>query len=201
MLEKANKLRGRPRVFDMDEALDKALGIFWKRGYEGASIAELAEALGINKPSLYAAFGNKEELFKKALSRYVSGPVAFIQEAVNQPTAFEVAQNFLINAVKFFTDTKHPKGCLIVQAALSVSADSLLVQDLLTKYRYSYEQQLAKRFEKAKEDGDLPTDANAETLAKFLSTLHQGMSVQVSSGASKEELMQIVEFALKSWPR
>ena len=201
MLEKANKLRGRPRVFDMDKALDKALEIFWKRGYEGASIAELAETLGINKPSLYAAFGNKEELFKKALSRYVSGPVAFIQEAVNQPTAFEVAQNFLINAVKFFTDTKHPKGCLIVQAALSVSADSLLVQDLLTKYRYSYEQQLAKRFEKAKEDGDLPTDANAETLAKFLSTLHQGMSVQVSSGASKEELMQIVEFALKSWPR
>lgn len=201
MLEKANKLRGRPRVFDMDEALDKALEIFWKRGYEGASITELAETLGINKPSLYAAFGNKEELFKKALSRYVSGPVAFIQEAVNQPTAFEVAQNFLINAVKFFTDTKHPKGCLIVQAALSVSADSLMVKDLLTNYRYSYEHQLAKRFEKAKEEGDLPTDANAETLAKFLSTLHQGMSVQVTSGASKGELIEIVEFALKSWPR
>jgi len=201
MLEKSNKLRGRPRVFDMDEALDKALEIFWKRGYEGASIAELTETLGINKPSLYAAFGNKEELFNKTLSRYVAGPVAFIQEAINQPTAYEVAQSFLTKAVKFFTDTKHPKGCLIVQAALSVSADSLLVQDLLTKYRYSYEQQLAKRFEKAKEEGDLPTDANAETLAKFLSTLHQGMSVQVTSGASKEELMQIVEFALKSWPR
>ncbi len=201
MLKKANKLRGRPRVFDMDEALDKALEIFWKRGYEGASITELAETLGINKPSLYAAFGNKEELFKKALSRYVSGPVAFIQEAVNQPTAFEVAQNFLINAVEFFTDTKHPKGCLIVQAALSVSADSLMVKDLLTNYRYSYEHQLAKRFEKAKEEGDLPTDANAETLAKFLSTLHQGMSVQVTSGASKGELIEIVEFALKSWPR
>lgn len=201
MLEKVNKLRGRPRVFDMDEALDKALEIFWKRGYEGASIAELTETLGINKPSLYAAFGNKEELFNKTLSRYVAGPVAFIQEAINQPSAYEVAQSFLTKAVEFFTDTKHPKGCLIVQAALSVSADSLLVQDLLTKYRYSYEKQLAKRFEKAKEEGDLPTDANAETLAKFLSTLHQGMSVQVTSGASKEELMQVVEFALKSWPR
>lgn len=201
MLEKVNKLRGRPRVFDMDEALDKALEIFWKRGYEGASIAELAETLGINKPSLYAAFGNKEELFKKALSRYVAGPVAFIQEAVNQPTAFGVAQNFLIKAVEFFTDMEHPKGCLIVQAALSDSADSLMVKDLLVKYRYSYEHLLAKRFEKAKKDGDLPTDANTETLAKFLSTLHQGMSVQVTSGASKEELMQIVEFALKSWPR
>jgi AcrR family transcriptional regulator len=201
MLEKSNKLRGRPRVFDMDEALDKALEIFWKRGYEGASIAELTEALGINKPSLYAAFGNKEELFNKTLSRYVAGPVVFIQEAINQPSAYEVAQSFLTKAVEFFTDTKHPKGCLIVQAALSVSADSLLVQDLLTKYRYSYEQQLAKRFEKAKEEGDLPTDANAEALAKFLSTLHQGMSVQVTSGASKEELMQVVEFALESWPR
>ena len=201
MLEKANKLRGRPRVFDMDEALDKALGIFWKRGYEGASIAELAEALGINKPSLYAAFGNKEELFKKTLSRYVAGPVAFIQEAINQPTAYEVAQSFLTKAVEFFTDTKHPKGCLIVQAALADNADSLMVKDLLAKYRYSYEHQLANRFEKAKQEGDLPIDANAETLAKFLSTLHQGMSVQVTSGASKGELMEIVEFALKSWPR
>ncbi|HYN53254.1 MAG TPA: TetR/AcrR family transcriptional regulator [Methylotenera sp.] len=195
------KMRGRPRVFDMDEALDKALEIFWKRGFEGASIAELTETLGINKPSLYGAFGNKEEIFKKALSRYVAGPVAFIQEVVNQPTAFDVAQNFLIKAVEFFTDTKHPKGCLIVQAALSVSADSLMVKDLLANYRYSYEHLLAKRFEKAKEEGDLPNDANAETLAKFLSTLHQGMSVQVTSGASKAELMEIVEFALKSWPR
>jgi AcrR family transcriptional regulator len=201
MLEKVKKLRGRPRVFDMDEALDKALEIFWKRGFEGASIAELTETLGINKPSLYAAFGNKEELFKKALSRYVAGPVAFIQEAINQPTAYEVAQNFLIKAVEFFTNTKHPKGCLIVQAALSDSAESLMVKDLLAKYRYSYEHLLAKRFEKAKKEGDLPTDTNAETLAKFLSTLHQGMSVQVTSGASKEELMQIVKLALKSWPR
>lgn len=201
MLEKVNKQRGRPRVFDMDEALDKALEIFWKRGYEGASIAELTETLGINKPSLYAAFGNKEELFKKTLSRYVAGPVAFIQEAINQPTAYEVAQSFLTKAVEFFSDTQHPKGCLIVQAALFGSADSLMIKDLLAKYRYSYEHQLAKRFEKAIKEGDLPTDANAETLAKFLSTLHQGMSVQVTSGASKGELMQIVEFALKSWPR
>ncbi len=201
MLEKNNKRRGRPRVFDMDAALDKVLEVFWKRGYEGASIAELTETLGINKPSLYAAFGNKEELFKKALSRYVAGPVAFIQEAINQPTAYEVAQSFLIQAAEFFTDMKHPKGCLIVQAALSESADSLMVKDLLTQYRYSYEHQLARRFEKAKKEGDLPADANAETLAKFLSTLHQGMSVQVTSGASKRELMEIVEFALKSWPR
>jgi AcrR family transcriptional regulator len=194
------KMRGRPRVFDMDEALDKALEIFWKRGYEGASIAELTETLGINKPSLYAAFGNKEELFKKSLSRYVAGPVAFIQEAVNQPTAYEVARSFLIKAVEFFTDMKHPKGCLIVQAALSDSEGSQLVKDLLAKYRYSYEQLLAKRFGKAKKEGDLPDDANAETLAKFLSTLHQGMSIQVTSGTSKRELMQIVELALKSWP-
>ena len=201
MLEKAKKIRGRPRVFNMDEALDKALEIFWKRGFEGASIAELTETLGINKPSLYAAFGNKEELFKKALLRYVAGPVAFIQEAINQPTAYEVAQTFLYKAVEFFTNTTHPKGCLIVQAALSDSVESLMVKDLLAQHRYSYEHLLAKRFEKAIEEGDLPNDANPETLAKFLSTLHQGMSIQVTSGALRGELIQIVDFALKSWPR
>lgn len=201
MTSDLKKTRGRPRVFDMDEALDKALEIFWKRGYEGASITELTEALGINKPSLYAAFGNKEELFKKSLSRYLAGPVAFIQEAINQPTAFGVAESFLINAVEFFTDTKHPKGCLIVQAALSDSADSLIVKGLLAEYRYSYEYLLANRFEKAKKDGDLPSDTDVQTLAKFLSTLHQGMSVQVTSGASKKELLKIVELALRSWPK
>lgn len=201
MSGEVKKLRGRPRVFDMDDALDKALGIFWKRGYEGASISELTETLGINKPSLYAAFGNKEELFKKALSRYVAGSVGFIQHALNQATAYEVAQSFLSNAVEFFTDTKHPKGCMIVQGALSDSADSMMVKDLLVKYRYSYEHLLAQRFERAKKAGDLPTDANVETLAKYLSTIHQGMSIQVTSGASKQELLLIVDLALKSWPR
>jgi len=194
------KLRGRPRVFDMDEALDKALAIFWKRGYEGASLAELTETLGINKPSLYAAFGNKEELFKKSLSRYTAGPVAFVKDVINEPTAFKVAERFLLNAAEFLTAANHPKGCMIVQAALSSGESSDIVKDLLIQYRYAYEQQLAARFEKAQIDGDLASDANPKSLAKYLATLHQGMSVQATSGASKDELFEIAKLALENWP-
>jgi len=194
------KLRGRPRVFDMDEALDKALAIFWERGYEGASLAELTETLGINKPSLYAAFGNKEELFKKSLSRYTSGPVAFVQDVINEPTAYRVAERFLLNAAEFLTAKNHPKGCMIVQAALSSGESADMVKDLLIQYRYAYEHKLALRFEKAKIDGDLPDDANPKSLAKYLATLHQGMSVQATSGTSKDELLEIAELALVNWP-
>jgi AcrR family transcriptional regulator len=195
------KSRGRPRVFDVDEALDKALAVFWERGYEGASLAELTEALGVNNPSLYAAFGNKEELFKKSLSRYASGPVAFVKDVTNEPTARKVAERFLFKAAEFLTNPQHPRGCMIVQAALSSSESSDLVKELLIKYRYAYEHLLAERFEKAKNDGDLSVDENPKALAKYLATLHQGMSVQATSGATKDELIEIGNLALRSWPK
>lgn len=195
------KSRGRPRVFDMDEALEKALKVFWERGYEGASLAELSETLGINKPSLYAAFGNKEELFYKALLKYATGPVAFVKDAMNQPTARKVAETFLVKAAEFLTDPQHPKGCMIVQGALSSGESAELVRNVLIKHRASYENLLAERFAKAKVDGDLSSDANPKDLAKYLATLHQGMSVQATSGATKDELLEIANLALKVWPK
>ncbi len=191
------KTRGRPRVFDMDEALDKALEIFWKRGYEGASIGELSEKLNINKPSLYAAFGNKEELFKKALSKYTAGPVSFIREVIKEPTALKVTEAFLYKSAEFLTDPQHPKGCMIVQAALSSTENSDLIKDLLIGYRAEYERFLAERFEMAKKAGDLSSEIDPEYLAKYLATLHQGMSVQATSGASKKELLEISKLAMK----
>lgn len=201
MTTELKKSRGRPRVFDMDEALDKALKIFWARGYEGASLAELTETLGINKPSLYAAFGNKEELFHKALQRYAAGPVAFVREVTNEPTAYKVAESFLIKATEFLVDPQHPKGCMIVQGALSSSENAEVVRNLLIKYRSSYENLLAERFARAKVEGDLPSDANPKDLAKYLATLHQGMSVQATSGATKEEILEMVKLALNAWPK
>ncbi len=195
------KSRGRPRVFDVDEALEKALRIFWARGYEGASLAELTETLGINKPSLYAAFGNKEELFEKALIRYASGPVAFVSDAVKEPTARNVAEAVLYKAAEFLTDPSHPLGCMIVQGALSSGESAELVRNILIKYRSSYENLLAERFKKAKNDGDLSNDDNPKDLAKYLATLHQGMSVQATSGATKDELLKIADLALKVWPK
>jgi AcrR family transcriptional regulator len=200
MSNEVKKIRGRPRIFDMNEALDKALEIFWKRGYEGASIAELTETLGITKPSLYTAFGNKEELFKKALSRYAAGPVAFVSNIVNEPTARKVAESFLFQSAEFLTDASHPQGCMIVQGALSSGESTDIVKNILIKYRDSYENLLTVRFEKAKVDGDLSSEDNPKVLAKYLATLHQGMSVQATSGATKKELLNVAKLAMKVWP-
>lgn len=195
------KPRGRPRVFDKEESLEKAMKIFWARGYDGTSMAELIETLGINKPSLYAAFGNKEELFHKALLKYASGPVAFVSEVTKEPTARKVAESFLVKAAEFLTNPQSPKGCMIVQAALSASESADLIRNILIKYRESYESLLAERFVKAKIDGDLSEGANPKDLAKYLATLHQGMSVQATSGATKDELIAIANLALRAWPQ
>src|ERR1700687_5700303 len=106
---------GRPRSFDSDKALDAAMQVFWRKGYEGASLSDLTDAMGINRPSLYAAFGDKEALFRKALDRYAKGPAAYVREALNQPTAREVAQALLLGTADLLTDPQHPSGCLMVQ--------------------------------------------------------------------------------------
>jgi AcrR family transcriptional regulator len=202
--EKATKLaakpRGRPLAFSQEEALDKALSVFWARGYEGASMAELTEALGINKPSIYAAFGNKEALFRKALERYRAGPVAFVAEAMQQPTARQAIESLLMRAIDFFSDESTPNGCMIVQGALTCGQSSLAIQQELIAYRGHFEASITKRLELAKVQGDLAPNVNSKQLAKYIATIHQGMSVQATSGATREELKAIVEMALKNWP-
>ena len=192
--------RGRPSNFDHEEALEKALQVFWAHGYEGTSMAELTEALGINKPSIYAAFGNKEELFRKALARYTSGPAAFVREAMKEPTVRQVVEKFLLLAVDFFSDRSTPNGCMIVQAALTGGQGSSEIQQELIAYRKNFETSFRERFDLAKEQGDLPQHVNTKQLAKYIATIHQGMSVQATSGATREELSAIVEMALKNWP-
>jgi AcrR family transcriptional regulator len=203
ILEKTRILkrpRGRPTNFDHEEALEKALHVFWARGYEGASMTELTEALGINKPSIYAAFGNKEALFRKALARYATGPAAFVGEAMKEPTARQVVEKFLTQAVDFFSDKSTPNGCMVVQGALSCGQGSGKIQQELVTYRSNIETTLTKRFELAKTQGDLLSNVNTKQLAKYIATIHQGMSVQATSGATQNELLSIVEIAMKNWP-
>jgi AcrR family transcriptional regulator len=197
---KLNKPRGRPPAFDHDEALEKALKVFWLRGYEGASMAVLTEAMGINRPSIYGAFGNKEELFRKALHKYLSGPVAYVADAMNEPTARQVVEKFLANSAEFLTNPDNPPGCMIVQGALSCGVESELIRDELIAYRKGYEEALRQRFELAQEQKDLPANINPAGLAKYVATIHQGMSVQARSGASREELMVLVNTVLEGWP-
>lgn len=191
---------GRPREFDPDQALDVALQVFWRRGYEGASMADLTEAMGITKPSLYAAFGNKEELFRKALDRYVDGPGGYVQVALAKPTAREVVEHLLFEAADAVTDPNNPPGCLAVQGALSCGeAAESIKQELMTR-RANGEQDVRERFERAIAEGDLPNEADAADLARYISAILQGMAVQAAGGTSRAELRKIAQMTLRTWP-
>lgn len=193
--------KGRPREFDIDEALDKAMMAFWQRGFEGTSISDLTEIMGINRPSLYAAFGNKETLFRLALDRYAEkGPGAVLRAALQEPTARRVVETLLRSAAERLTDPCHPAGCLAVQGALSCGDAAEVIKSELTARRCASEAELRVRLERAKSEGDLPPDSDPEALARYIATLLQGMSVQAAGGASRKELLAVTDLALKSWP-
>jgi AcrR family transcriptional regulator len=192
--------RGRPSSFDHEEVLEKALTVFWSRGYEGASMAELTQAMGLNRPSIYAAFGNKEALFHRALGKYLSGSVAYVAEAMAEPTARKVVEKFLTQSAEFLSDQRHPHGCMVVQGALSCGQGSEHIRRELISYRHGYEDALRRRFDQAQAQSDLPVGANTSDLAKYIATIHQGMSVQATSGATKEQLQAVVRLTLENWP-
>jgi AcrR family transcriptional regulator len=191
---------GRPREFDVDKALDLALQVFWRKGYEGASMADLTETMGITKPSLYSAFGNKEELFRKALDRYVDGPGGYVQVALGQPAARAVVEHLLYGAADAVTDPDHPPGCLAVQGALSCGDAAESIKQELMSRRANGEEDLRKRFDRAIAEGDLPAGSDAADLARYISAILQGMAVQAAGGTSREQLRKIAEMALRTWP-
>ena len=189
---------GRPRAFDEDKALDRAMKIFWRKGYEGASIADLTAAMGINSPSLYGAFGSKEGLFTAVLKRYDATRGKMLTEIVEAPTAGEAATRFLHGVADQATDPLHPPGCLLVQAGLSCSDKTVPRQ--LARHRAGSELALRERFKCAKAHGDLPKYVDAVTLARYVMTVANGICVQASAGASRKELRKVADMALMSWP-
>jgi AcrR family transcriptional regulator len=191
---------GRPRSFCTEKALDSAMQIFWRKGYEGASMVDLTEAIGINSPSLYAAFGSKEGLFRAVLERYDARRATFMADIIAAPTAHEVAERFLHGIADFAADTggKNPPGCLLLQSGLSCG-DSV-IPDELARHRAEKEGALRERFERAMGDGDLPQTANPATLARYLAAMANGISIQAASGASTAQLHEIASLALAAWP-
>src|SRR3954463_5028716 len=171
--------RGRPREFCVDGALAAALRVFWTKGYEGTSLTDLTEAMGITKPSLYAAFGNKEELFRKAFDRYVDGPGCYFQTGLLKPTAREVVEHILYGSADAVTDPNNP-GCLAVQGALCCGDAAETIRQELVARRTKGEQELRVRFEHALSKGDLPAEADAGDLARYVSAIMQGMAVQAA---------------------
>ncbi|GBD48845.1 TetR/AcrR family transcriptional regulator [Methylopila sp. Yamaguchi] len=191
---------GRRRVFDTEKALDAALGVFWAKGFEGASYADLTAATGVARPGLYAAFGNKEEMFLKALDRYDQIFMGFFPAALREARSVDVARRALRGAAEVHTGACTPAGCLGINGALACSDDAESIRVRLADRRRGAEAVLAERFVRAKDDGDLRDDADPAALARFVMTLSQGMSVQAKAGATREQLLEVVELALAGWP-
>ncbi|SFP24935.1 DNA-binding transcriptional regulator, AcrR family [Actinomadura madurae] len=191
---------GRPRAFDAEAALEKAMVVFWGQGYEGASLADLTEAMGISRKSMYAAFGNKEQLFRKVLQRYTEGPGAYVVQALRAPTAREVAAVFLAGSVRANTRPGCPTGCLGVQGALAVGETGQVARDILTEWRAQGQVHLRDRFQRAVAEGDLPADADPEQIARYVMTIANGIAVQAAGGAACEDLQRVADAALRNWP-
>ena len=192
--------RGRPRAFDVDRALDAALRVFWLQGYEGASLADLTAAMGINRPSLYAAFGNKEALFRRVLDHYGRGMLALRDEALGQPTARAAAEFILRAVTEAMGDCRNPRGCLMVQSALACGEQGEMVKQELIARRTAACAAWRQRFERAKKEGDLPADSDPAALARYLSAVISGMAIEAVNGAGPSELRRLADVALRAWP-
>ena len=197
---KSSGRMGRPRSFDVDRALDRALRVFWRKGYEGTSLLDLTEAVGVNRPSLYAAFGDKKALFRKALDHYLTGPAAYTQEALKQPTARAVVERLLQGAADLNTASRNPGGCLMVQGALACSEASDSIRQELVACRAAGEAAIRRRFQRAKSEGDLLADTDPADLARYVATIIYGMAGQAAGGASRDKLQRVVEMTLRTLP-
>ncbi|SRR6266498_1734343 len=192
--------RGRPRSFNTEKALDGALRVFWRKGYEGAPLSDLTRAMGINRPSLYAAFGDKEALFRKALDRYMNAHACYVQGALKEPTARAFAERLLLGAAESMCGSGNPSGCLLVQGALASGREADPVRRELVSRRKAGETAVRQRLKRAKAEGDLPSSSDPAALARYLATVTQGMAVQAASGASQNDLRRVAETALRALP-
>lgn len=192
--------KGRPREFCVDQALAAALRVFWRKGFEGASLTDLTEAMGITRPSLYAAFGNKEALFRKALDLYECEKMAYVAAALAEPTARRVAERLLRGSVENQTSCSEPKGCLGVISSVACGDEAQAIRDDVLARGRAARSALTERFEQARASGDLPAGTDIDGLTAFLYAVMQGMAVQAGGGASRDDLERVVTTSLAMWP-
>jgi AcrR family transcriptional regulator len=190
----------RPREFDEDYVLERALHVFWDRGYEAASLAELQEATGLTKSSLYKAFESKEGLFRRVLDRYDRDHLAFRAVALAQPTPRLITEALLLGIVNLHTGKNTPSGCLVTLSALACSADVRPLSDELAESRNAFERLLRERYDAVKNAGPLPAGMDSHAAAAFVSTFIQGLAVQAKGGATRRQLRRIVNAVLATWP-
>lgn len=195
----ATRPRGRQPTFDRNEALDTALDLFWRHGYDGVSIADLTAAIGIAAPSLYHAFGSKAELYREVLRRYGSNGLR-PEEIAEAPSGYDAARLMFERGIAAVTAPGRPLGCMISSGLLMTSADNAGLAAELTAHRASARKALERRIQRDVEDGVLPKTTDPAALARFCATVLQGLSVQALDGATADELRAVAALALTSWP-
>jgi AcrR family transcriptional regulator len=195
-----NGKMGRPLGFAENEALEAAMRVFWEKGYEGSTLADLTEAMGINRSSMYATFGDKEALFRLAIARYAEGPAAYVREALQQPVVRAVVEALLRGALELLTDPSHPRGCLSVQGALACGSHAEPMKQAMIEWRRQGESEIQKRLQRARREGDLAKDVDPGDLARYISTVLTGLGVQAANGSTRAEMTRVVDMVLRSMP-
>lgn len=189
---------GRPRGFDTGRALDAAVDVFWRRGFDGASLAELTAAMHINRPSLYAAFGDKAQLFQAALRRYIDCNMGYVADALAKPTARECAWAFLVGNAQAVTMPGRPPGCLSVLAVATPEGSTEFA--VLAQNRFAIEEQFIERFRRAITDGDLPADEDPNELAVMLITIASGFAIRAADGTARSSLLAMARRTMAAFP-
>lgn len=193
--------RGRPRAFDREHALTQAMFVFWERGYEGASLAELTEAMGIKPPSLYAAFGDKEALFREAIEHYQSAYGQYTMRALTEePTARAAVEAMLRNNACAYVEPGRPKGCMVVLAATNCTPANASVWEFLAASRDEVRRKLCARLRRGVEEGDLAATVDTDALGALYSTVFYGLTLQARDGVGLDSMMTVIDLALSLWP-
>ena len=188
---------GRPREFDEDSALEAAMRVFWEKSYEGATMADLTNAMGINRSSMYAAFGDKESLFRRVMERYLGEPMTYIRLALAQSSLREVVAGLIQGTAEFLAAPANPRGCLLIQGALACGTDAEPVKQAMIGWRKSGEEAIRNRLQQARSEGELPRAIQPADFARYLSSVMAGLGIQAANGATRAELRRVAAFALR----
>jgi AcrR family transcriptional regulator len=196
-MKTGNGKTGRPISFDKDAALEAAMLLFWRRGFEGTSMADLTQAMGLNPSSIYAAFGDKHSLFSLAVKRYLNTRAQYATEALEEPTLEKVIRALFDNTVAFLTTPGHPPTCMTLAGAMGCSVDAAPARDLMAAVRRQNEAALKERFLQARKNGELSKDINVDDYTRYLSSILAGLSIQAANGSTKAELKRTAQMALR----
>jgi AcrR family transcriptional regulator len=187
---------GRPREFDEDSAVEAAMRVFWEKSYEGTTMAELTEAMGINRSSMYAAFGGKEAVFRRAVERYRELQMTYIKESLNQQSLRDAIAGLILGTAEFLSKPDNPRGCLVIQGALACGVDAEPAKQAMIGWRKQGDMAIQKRLQQAQSAGELSVDVEAADFARYLSSVMAGLAIQAANGASRADLRSVAEISL-----